>query len=72
MSEWQHRWGVHSPYNGEEIFIRESYIDKSGEKRISYRSIMYFDRLGFNHYEKMYEYLKDYRITHWMRIPKVD
>lgn len=71
MSEWKMTYSLDEPYDGETILIRETYINPIHNERVeNFRVITYLKRYGFSMETKMHSEYKDYRITHWMRIPR--
>ena len=61
------------PEDGEMVLIREYYKSPRYGKFVNnYRVFTYLERFGFDLEENINHFCKNYRITHWMRIPPIE
>lgn len=61
------------PNDGELVLLRVSYISVFfKEPSIRYELFTYFRESGFKFYEKCHAKESQTKVTHWMRIPKIE
>lgn len=61
------------PNEGEEVLLRVSYISVlSKEPSIRYDLYTYHRDGGFKYYEKCHTKESQTKVTHWMRLPKIE
>ena len=72
MNRW-HDPKTEKPEDGELVLIREYYKSPRYGKFVNnYRVITYWEQFGFEIEENINRFCKNYRITHWMRIPPIN